>query len=286
MNSPPRLPDLEKLSDVEKNQLIISLYDTLLAIEGGRLSPATGTAAPGAVERTSDDVASLRDRIARSAPSRRMQTSAPPAPSIPLRVLNSRPLQLLFVILAIGFAADFAIGWYQRRIAESETRAALELKSAAFDGLYVELVRVAYEPDGRTYRAAMTMVNSHPDAPLYVMMSPVRVFIQIGLTWHEVPSRSANGGGWGVVKLEGERDFSVLFHIDAKDWAELIPGYMHVRIDNQTLISRSSAPKDDIIERNNVFYVYLKPQGADDEAIKRRSNFPGTPPVFLPMPPH
>jgi hypothetical protein len=52
------------------------------------------------------------------------------------------------------------------------------------------------------------------------------------------------------------------------------------------LISRSSEPKDDIVERNNRFYVYLKPQGSDDAAIKRRSNFPGIPPVFIPMPPH
>jgi hypothetical protein len=61
---------------------------------------------------------------------------------------------------------------------------------------------------------------------------------------------------------------------------------MHMRIESDMLISRSSEPKDDIIERNNRFYVYLKPQGADDDAIKHRSNFPGTPPIFIPMPPH
>jgi hypothetical protein len=65
-----------------------------------------------------------------------------------------------------------------------------------------------------------------------------------------------------------------------------MPGYMHVRIDNDMLISRSSEPGNDIVERNNRFYAYLKPQGADDEAIKRRSKFPGAPPVFIPMPPH
>ncbi len=69
-------------------------------------------------------------------------------------------------------------------------------------------------------------------------------------------------------------------------WAELIPGYMHVRIENDMLISRSSEPKDNIVERDNRFYVYLKPQGADDDAIRRRSNVSGTPPIFIPMPPH
>ena len=52
--------------------------------------------------------------------------------------------------------------------------------------------------------------------------------------------------------------------MDAKDWAELMPGYMHVRVESDMLISRSSEPKDDIVERDNRFYVYLKPQGADD----------------------
>jgi len=52
------------------------------------------------------------------------------------------------------------------------------------------------------------------------------------------------------------------------------PGYMHVRIQSDMLISSSSEPKDDIVERNNRFYVYLKPQGSDNAAIKRRSNFP------------
>jgi hypothetical protein len=78
----------------------------------------------------------------------------------------------------------------------------------------------------------------------------------------------------------------MVFQADAKEWAELMPGYMHVRIESDMLISRTSEPTNDIVERNNRFYVYLKPQGADDEAIKRRSRFPGRPPIFIPMPPH
>lgn len=61
---------------------------------------------------------------------------------------------------------------------------------------------------------------------------------------------------------------------------------MHVRIDSDVLISRRSEPGDDIIERNNRFDVYLKPQHADDAAIKRLSHFPGLPPVSILMPAH
>ena len=45
-------------------------------------------------------------------------------------------------------------------------------------------------------------------------------------------------------------------------------------------------PGDDVVERRTPFYVYLKPHGADDADIKARSKMSGTPPVFIPMPPH
>ena len=130
------------------------------------------------------------------------------------------------------------------------------------------------------------MHNSYSGSPLYVMLNPVRVFVQMGMSWQEMPAHAPGGAAWGVVKLTGDHEYQVVFQADAKDWAELMPGYMHVRIESDMLISRSSEPGDDIVERNNRFYVYLKPHGADDQAIKRRSKFPGTPPVFIPMPPH
>ena len=40
------------------------------------------------------------------------------------------------------------------------------------------------------------------------------------------------------------------------------------------------------VERNDRTYVYLKPHGADDEAIRKRMKYPGSPPVYIPMPPH
>jgi hypothetical protein len=193
---------------------------------------------------------------------------------------------VLLALIGLGFIVNSGAGWYQRRLLGQRERAALELRNAAFSGLYVELVRVAYEPDGKSYRATLNMQNSNPSAPLYVMLVPARVFVQTGMIWRELPSNSQGEPSSSVVKLDGGHQYSVVFQADVKDWAELIPGYMHIRIQSDMLISRSSKPKDDIVERNNRFYVYLKPQGADNAAIKRRSNFPGVPPVFIPMPPH
>jgi hypothetical protein len=271
----PQLPDLARLTGAQKDELIVSLWQTVLALEGGgEQRPAESGAPVRGVEE-------LRSRIGRTAASRRAWT-----PRRGHRFLESRLLLGVLLIIGLGFLGDFAIGWYQQRALEARNREALVLENAAFNGLDAELLRVVYQPDGRSYQATMVMRNLYPDAALYVMLNPVRVFVQVGLIWQEQPAHAADRDGWGVVKLSGDHDYQVVFRVDAKDWTELMPGYMHVRIDNDMLISRSSEPGNDIVERNNRFYVYLKPQGADDEAIKRRSKFPGTPPVFIPMPPH
>ena len=275
MNRVPPLPDLGTLSSAQKDALIVSLWETLLAVEGAEVRPAPGDSARGPVL---DD---LRSRIERAAPSQRAWI-----PRKRHAILESRLLLGILLIIGLGFFGDFAVGWYQQRSLEARSRAVLELENAAFNGLYVELLRMPHEPDGRSYRAVLTMHNSYQDSPLYVMLNRVRVFVQVGLSWQEMPAQAAGGTAWGVVRLTGDREYQAVFQVDAKDWPELMPGYMHVRVESDMLISRSSEPKNDIVERDNRFYVYLKPQGADDQAIKRRSNFPGTPPVFIPMPPH
>ena len=275
MSDVPQLPDLSKLTDAQKDELIVGLWQTVLALEGGGEQRSAEVAA---LPRGVDE---LRSRIGRTAASRRAWT-----PRRGHGFLESRLLLGVLLVTGLGFLGDFAIGWYQQRSLEARDRVALVLQNAAFNWLDAELLRVVDDPDGRSYRATMAMRNLYPDSSLYVMLNPLRVFVQVGLVWQEQPAHAPDGADWGVVKLTADHDYQVTFQVDAKDWTELMPGYMHVRIDNDMLISRSSEPGNDIVERNNRFYVYLKPQGADDEAIKRRSKFRGAPPVFIPMPPH
>ena len=46
------------------------------------------------------------------------------------------------------------------------------------------------KPDQKSYRLTMAMKNLDPEHPIYVMLSPVRVFEQSGLVWKEVPARA------------------------------------------------------------------------------------------------
>ena len=141
--------------------------------------------------------------------------------------------------------------------------------------LYVELKRIVAEPDGQSFRMTLALQNTSPAGPLYVMLNPVAVYVQSGMVWQQVPSRPADPAGAGVVTVAKDHAYDVVFTPDVANWAELMPGYMHVRIQDDLLVSQRAQPGDDVVERRTPFYVYLRPPGSA-----------GPPPLFIPMPPH
>ena len=203
-----------------------------------------------------------------------------------LRLWRSPVVLSVVGIILAAFAIDGSIGIYQARALQQQRQARLLLEHEALTSLYVELKRIVQEPDGKSYRMTIAMQNIDPAAPLYVMLNAVGVYVQSGMNWQQVPSSPGAGTSWGVVKLVDAYSYDVSFTPEVANWAELIPGYMHVRIQSDMLISRSAQPGNDIAERRTPFYVYLKPFGANDADIKARSKMSGTPPVFIPMPPH
>jgi hypothetical protein len=203
-----------------------------------------------------------------------------------LDFVSARVLIIIAVVIALAFALDFAIGRYQQHRLDRKRLAELRLQHAAYEGMFIEVMKVAYEPDQKSYRLTMKITNVEPGRPLYVMQSPVRVFEQAGLSWKEVPSRDPDGQGARVVKLADAYSFESIFEPNLAEWTELIPGYMHIRFEANSLVSERSEPDDDIIDRTDRYYVYLKPHGADDNAIRKRMNYKGAPPVYMPMPPH
>ena len=88
----------------------------------------------------------------------------------------------LVIVAALVFGLDFGVGWYQQRQIAQKRQAELRLQQAAFTNLLVELKDIAYEPDGKSYRLSPRLCRtSIPEHPIYVMLSPVRVFEQSGL---------------------------------------------------------------------------------------------------------
>jgi hypothetical protein len=122
--------------------------------------------------------------------------------------------------------------------------------------------------------------------PIYVMTPVVRGFVQVGNNWQEVPMKPVQTQAPKVLKITGDQTYDYTLEPDVTGYAELLPYYMHVRITNDMIVSPNEQPKVDLIERNDSYYVYLKPRGLDDSVIQKKMKFPGKAPVWIPMPPH
>jgi hypothetical protein len=282
--------DLGALSPAEKDRVILGLWTDLREERAkSRALEERLAGIGGAITVGNGDNGSLRDELRRRGTRKGTGTARKSAGvrlGRGLGFLKSPVLIGLVAVTVVIFALDFGVGWYQQRQLAQKRQAELRLQQAAFANLFIDLVNIAYEPDGKSYRLTQTLQNLDPEHPIYVMLSPVRVFEQSGLVWHEVPAQAPHGQSTTVVKLTDKYSFQTIFEPNLKDWAELIPGYMHIRFDNDMLISQRSDPDDDIIERDDPYYVYLKPFGADDEAIRKAMKYTGPPPVFIPMRAH
>jgi hypothetical protein len=281
---------VKNLSDADKDALIERLWHDLQAERSRSRELADRLSQIGTTPGADNGRDSLLSRLrrARADMSQSQGEIARPrmGPGRWPRFLRSRILQGAVLFFAVGFALDAAIGRLQSYWMDQKRAAALALQHSAYKGLYVELVNIAGEPDGKSYRLTLRMSNVEPGRSLYVMQAPVRAFLQSGLAWKEIPARAPGGESATVIRLTGSQTYQTVFEPNLKEWTELMPGYMHVRFESISLISQRSDPDDDIIERTDRYYVYLKPYGADNDAIRRRMKYQGEPPLYMPMPPH
>lgn len=279
-------PDLAKLGASEKDALIRDLWRQVAAgqSEARLLRRRLGIAE----EASEKGESALLERLREVSP--RQPTEPPTGLAVKLgrglRLWQSPAVMGTVAVLCAAFAIDGGIGIWQQRALQQQRQARLVLEHEARSSLYLELKGIVLEPDGKSYRMTMAMQNIDPARPLYIMLNAVGVYVQTGMTWQQVPSRPVGEASTGVIKLTDAYTYDVLFMPEVTGWAELIPGYMHVRIQADMLISRSAQPGNDIVERRTPFYVYLKPHGANDAEIRARGKMSGTPPVFIPMPPH
>jgi hypothetical protein len=292
MTGAQQLPGLDAFSEADKDRLIHRLWQDLRAerARSAALEQCAVKIEDGAAAAAAEPRPLLAELQRYGTDKRRAPSTATPEVATKLGrnlgFLRSRAVISAILVGGLVLALDQGIGWYQRHRPEQKRAADLRLAHAAYAGLFVELVNVAYEPDQKSYRLTMAMKNLQPEQPIYVMLAPVRVFEQVGLAWKEVPARAPTAQSTRVVKLTDRVTYETLFEPNLKDWTELMPGYMHIRFENNRLISQRSDPDGDIIERTDRHYVYLKPHGADNEAIRRRMKYAGEPPVYIPMPAH
>lgn len=188
-------------------------------------------------------------------------------------------------ILALIWGVNAAVTYYQDSVVAAKAAQHQALEELAMKGLRADIKDVAFGP-GKSYVLSLYMRNTTGEQSIYVMSPTVRGFIQVGSNWQEVPLKPLDNSQQKVRKVVGEEVTKYALEPDVPGFAQLLPYYMHIRISSDMLVSPSSQPKDDLIERNDSYYVYLKPHNANDAAILGKLKFPGAPPVWIPMPPH
>jgi putative ABC transport system ATP-binding protein/macrolide transport system ATP-binding/permease protein/lipoprotein-releasing system ATP-binding protein len=187
------------------------------------------------------------------------------------------------VFLALSLNQSVAL--YQRHLLHERQQGRKALEDAALLWLRANIDDITYAA-GSSYSFTMSLENLSADKAVFAMSPAVRAYVQVGLTWKEIPTRSVDGLEGRVARVIGRRTYQFEFEPDVKDYTEQLAGYMHVRLTGTTLVSQHSEPGNDLVERVDDYYVHLKPHGADDEAILRKTRFPGKPPLWIPMPPH
>jgi len=200
-----------------------------------------------------------------------------------------RSVQTLTIGGAVVFVCillvDFGLAKYQEAHVRARGARIAKLAEMALSSLQGEVQSVSDLGDGR-YELAVDLSNATGDEPIYVMSPDMRGYVQVGKVWQELPLKPTDDDGSGVLKIEGKHVYRYVFEARVGEFTQLLPNYMHIRFSETMLVSPSSTPRDDVFERKDNYYVYLKPFDVTDDVIVRRMKFPGKPPVWIPMPPH
>jgi ABC-type lipoprotein export system ATPase subunit len=201
------------------------------------------------------------------------------------RLIGRLVLWIIPIILLV-WGLNTVIAMYEQNMLDAKENQRIELEDLAMKDLRADIQSVT-SGRGKTYIVTIYLHNFRTDnKPIYVMAPAVRGFVQVGSGWQEVSMKPVNTGTPKVLKIVGNQLYQYVLEPDVTSYAELLPYYMHVRITNDMLISPSDQPKTDLVERNDNYYVYLKPHTVDDATILKKMKFPGKPPVWIPMPPH
>lgn len=189
------------------------------------------------------------------------------------------------VAFALVLLGDSLVGRYQRMLVQERVDKLAALETLALSSLRADVKTIASRGSG-TYELTLELWNVKGDKPIYVMSPALRAYVQVGRQWVELPARPIEESAAQVLEITGRQSYRYVFEARPTEYAQLLPHYMHVRFVNAMLVSPRSTPSDELFERTDSYYVYLKPWDADDRAIKAAVKFDGAPPLWISMPPH
>jgi putative ABC transport system ATP-binding protein/macrolide transport system ATP-binding/permease protein/lipoprotein-releasing system ATP-binding protein len=201
------------------------------------------------------------------------------------RQMAKNALSFIAILFLVAVGANYGASRYQQtRLQRArETQSALE--TMALNRLRGDVQAIRDLGDGH-YELTLYLWNTSGGKPIYVMSSGVQAYVQVDTNWEELALQPVDQTLNAVLEVNGKQMYRYGFEARPSRFAQLLPNYMHVRFVSSMLVSPRSTPKDDLFERKDSYYVYLKPWNADAKSILKSMKFDGTPPVWIPMPPH
>jgi len=163
---------------------------------------------------------------------------------------------VLFTLLFA--AADWGVGRWQQELVKARKDYRARLDRLAFHAVRTGIEDIRHQDDQR-YRVRFIVQNAF-DEPIFVMMPAVEAFIQIGPQWSGVPmdERPDSAMEGSVVRLTGEKTTDRYMTIESTDYTESLPGYIHVKMTLEMIVSPEQNPQEEVGERKEDLYVYLK----------------------------
>jgi ABC-type lipoprotein export system ATPase subunit len=189
------------------------------------------------------------------------------------------------LILGLAVLGNYAVASFQRRQVEAQRERLAALEEMATSTLRSDIAEITSLGDHR-YKVTFYLENTRVEPPIYVMSPSIRAFVQVGAGWQEAALTPVAEATASVLKVTGRQLYQFVLEARVEKFTELLPHYMHVRFSNDMLVSPNSAPKDELFQRNDNYFVYLRPDGLDAATILRDVHFPGAPPLWIWMPPH
>lgn len=182
-------------------------------------------------------------------------------------------------------AIDILVGIYQNQIIAAHQAAQAEIERMAWFYVRADVDQITYTPD-KKYQLTLWIENLLPERDAFVMLPSVQGAIQVGSQWQALETSEATRNSrlseGSVINLTERITVGWIMDIPELNYFQAFPGYMHIQIHSQMLVSPVAEPKEHVAERHDLIYLHLKPIGADNEQLRRLNGFPKAAPIFVP----
>lgn len=189
------------------------------------------------------------------------------------------------VMVLLVVTIDIIVGSYQSRLLAAKRAAQAEIERMAWFYVRTDVDKVTHTPDNK-YQLTLWIENLFPEREVFVMIPLVQGAIQVGPQWHKVKTIEATRDrrltAGSVIALTDRITVNWIMEITTPNYFQAFPGYMHIQLHSQMLVSPEIEPQEHVAQRDDVIYLHLKPIGSDDNYLRIINGFPREAPMFIP----